>query len=686
MSTKSDYPKGREELRKALATCRKHFRSVGLFSVFVNLLMLTGPLFMLQVYDRVLASRSMPTLVALLVLITGLFIVMGLLEYIRARVLARAGARFQAALDFRVFDAVLRRSVAPEERARPNTAASDLDSLRQLLSGPAPFAIFDMPWTPFFLAIIFIFHWTLGLLAIFGGIVLVTMAFLNDARSRKHQTEAQIAAAQAANLGEALRHEAESVHGLGMRNVGLARWQKLRNDALEAQITAQDRSGAFSSASKTTRFYLQSAMLAAGAALVVQGLVTPGVMIASSILMGRALAPMEQGIAQWGLAQRALRGWKQLSELLEKTPVEPQKTALPRPKGFVEVQNVTVVAPGEQVPTLRQVSFKVSPGEALGVIGPSGSGKTTLAKVLVGIWTPAAGKIRIDGAALDQWPSDVLGRHIGYLPQDVGLFSGSIASNVARLDPEPEDAKIVEAAQRAGAHELLLALPQGYDTDVGSAGSRISGGQRQRVALARALYGDPAVLILDEPNANLDATGEQALVNAIVGAKERGKTVIVMAHRPSAIAACDTLLMLDRGNVVDFGPRDEVLKKRTRNYPQLVAASGAVNTPGAAGMAGGAQGDGQAAPPQAGAPQPGGQQAAPQPPAPQQPGAAKPAAQAPRPAAQPAAQQAAGGQPAAAQGFPPGVPRGALTGAGSAVRNGAKGAPTPKGGNDQKVR
>jgi ATP-binding cassette subfamily C protein len=293
-------------------------------------------------------------------------------------------------------------------------------------------------------------------------------------------------------------------------------------------------------------------------------------MIAGSIMLGRALAPVEQAIGQWSLGQRAARGWKALGELLEKTPPEIDKTALPAPKGFVDVQGITVAAPGENFPVLRAITFKVEPGMALGVIGPSGAGKTTLAKVLTGIWRPAAGKVRIDGAALDQWPEDEIGRHIGYLPQEIGLMSGTVAENIARMAENRDDAKVIAAAKRAGAHELLLALPQGYDTQIGAMGQRLSGGQRQRVALARALYGDPPVLVLDEPNANLDAPGEQALVDSIREAKARGRTVIIMAHRPSAIAACDLLLMVDKGVQVDFGPRDEVLKKRTRNYPQLV--------------------------------------------------------------------------------------------------------------------
>ena len=567
--------KGLAELRNAMGRCRVHFVAVAVFSIFVNLLMLTGPLFMLQIYDRVLSSRSEATLVALLVLVTGLFGMMGLLEFVRGRVLARAGARFQSLLDDRVMTAVLRRSLAPGERARPNTAARDLESVRQLLSGPAPFALFDMPWAPIFIAVIFVFHPVLGWLSVGGTVLLVVLTYLNQVRSSEPSAESQRATNQAENLGEALRQNAEAVQGLGMRAAGLSRWNKMRQEALSRQIVASDRTAGYTAASKSLRFYLQSLMLAAGAWLVLQQEMSGGMMIAGSIMLGRALAPIEQAIGQWGLAQRAARGWTSLRDLLESTPAEIEKTALPTPKGFLQVQGITVVAPGDNVPVLRAISFQVAPGSALGVIGPSGAGKTTLAKVLTGIWRPAAGKVRIDGAALDQWPEDELGKHIGYLPQEIGLMSGTVAENIARMSETRNDAEVVAAAQRAGAHELLLALPQGYDTQIGAGGQRLSGGQRQRVALARALYGDPPVLVLDEPNANLDAPGEQALVDAIRDARSRGKTVIIMAHRPSAIAACDLLLMVDKGVQIDFGPRDEVLKKRTRNFPQLVGNNAA---------------------------------------------------------------------------------------------------------------
>ncbi|MEM9044107.1 MAG: type I secretion system permease/ATPase [Pseudomonadota bacterium] len=560
---------GKQELRQAMATCKRHFIAVFVFSIFVNLLMLTGPLFMLQTYDRVLSSRSEATLVALVILVTALFAFYGLLEFARGRVLARAGNRFSELLDSRVFTAVLRRSVAPSERAKPNTAARDLDAVRQLLAGPAPFALVDIPWTPIFLTAIFLFHPLMGWLAVGGGVVLIALTAMNQYRSSRPSAEAQHATNEAENLSEEMRQNAEVVQGLGMRNSGIGRWLRLRRAAMEKQLLASDRTASYSSSTKALRFYLQSMMLAVGAWLALQQLISPGMMIAGSILMGRALAPIEQAIGQWSLAQRAHRGWHSLSGVLEQVPEEQEKTQLPVPKGYVAAQKIAVVAPGEQVPALRGVDFTIEPGQALGVIGPSGAGKTTLAKVLTGIWRPAAGNVRLDGASLDQWPEAELGKHIGYLPQEIGLFAGSVSQNIARMSDQPEDELVVEAAKRAGAHDLLLTLPYGYDTQIGAGGQRLSGGQRQRVALARALYSDPPLLVLDEPNANLDAQGEQALVDAIRDAKQRGRTVIIMAHRPSAIAACDLLLMIDRGQQVDFGPRDDVLRKRTKNHQQI---------------------------------------------------------------------------------------------------------------------
>ena len=562
-------PTGAAELRATLAEGRRLLLSVGLFSAFVNLLMLTGPIFMLQVYDRVLSSRSEATLVALVAIVTFLFLMMGILDYARGRVLARAGARFQARLDQRVFEAILRRSVSPVERARPATGLRDLESIQRLLSGPAPFAFFDAPWTPIFLFAIFTFHWMLGTLAVVGGALLIVLTWLNQRLSRDLQQDANIASSQSEGFTEAIRREGETVQGLGMRRAVLGRWRKLRGRSLEKTIGASDRTGIFSTASKTLRFFLQSMMLGLGAWLAIRGEVTPGVMIAGSILMGRALAPIEQAIGQWALVQRAQQGWRSLADLLEKTPPETPRTTLPKPRSVVEAQQVTVVAPGDTSPAIRMVSFRLEPGQALGVIGPSASGKSTLAKAVAGIWTPAQGVVRLDGAALDQFEDEALGRHVGYLPQDIGLFDGTVAENIARMDPAPDDAEVVLAAKRAGAHEMILGLPGGYDFEVAAGGGKLSGGQRQRIGLARALYGDPALVILDEPNSNLDAAGSDALNQAIADLKARGKAVMIMAHRPAAIAQCDLLLMMEEGVRKAFGPKDEVLRQHVRNYPQV---------------------------------------------------------------------------------------------------------------------
>ena len=563
---------GRPELMKALAASRSLFISVGVFSFFVNLLMLTGPLFMLQVYDRVLASRSEATLATLFLLVAALFLIMGLLDHVRARVLARAGARFQALLDRRVFEAALRRAISPDERGKPSTGLRDLESIQRALSGPAPFAFFDAPWTPVFLGAIFFFHWSLGLLAVTGGLLLFTIAFFNQRRSRKPMGEANEAATRSDSYAETMRREGETIQGLGMRSAAVARWGSLREKTLAAQMAASDATGGYTASSKTLRLFLQSAILALGALLAIEGVITPGVMIAGSILMGRALAPVEQAIAQWGVMQRALKGWSNLKELLEKTPPPAAPMKLPAPKGVFEAQGVSGGSPGSRTPLVRNISFKVEPGQALGVIGPSASGKSTLARMLVNVWRPMAGTVRLDGAALDQYSDDDFGRFVGYLPQEVALFDGTVAENIARLQPEIDHEQVVIAAKRAGAHELILRLAQGYDTVIGPSGGRLSGGQRQRVALARALYGDPAVVILDEPNSNLDAQGEQALVLAIKDLRERGRTAVVMAHRPSAISACDMLLMLDRGSPRAFGPKDEVLRQTTANYPQITGA------------------------------------------------------------------------------------------------------------------
>jgi len=566
---RAELDKGLDELREARRASKGLFASAFLFSVFVNLLMLTGPLFMLQVYDRVLGSRSNETLLALFVLVAFLYLMMGLLDFSRGRVMARVAARFQALLDARVFSAVLRKQAVARGAPDPQSGMRDLDAVQRFLGSPALLALFDAPWTPVFLAAIFIFHPWLGILALGGGGLIVFVAVLNQMRTRTPVAQANAAAAGADHLAEQLRGEAEMVRSLGMEGAAFARWERARDIAAQRRTQASDRAGAFQTTSKTFRLFLQSAMLALGAWLVLRGEMTPGAMIAGSILMGRALAPIDQSIGQWELIQRAARGWHGLGELLAEVPAEPERMPLPTPKARLEVQQLTVVPPGEQQASLRMVSFNLAPGQAMGVIGPSGAGKSTLARALTGVWRPAGGRIRLDGAALDQYDPDVLGSHIGYLPQRVVLFDGTIAENIARMAVAPDPDQVVAAAKKAAAHEMILQLPNGYDTRVSAAGGRLSGGQMQRIGLARAMYGDPVLLVLDEPNSNLDNEGSMALNQAIRQRKADGKSVLIMAHRPAAIQECDLLLVLDGGMRKAFGPRDQVLRETVANHAQI---------------------------------------------------------------------------------------------------------------------
>jgi ATP-binding cassette subfamily C protein len=566
--------KGRAELRAARAESRALFWAVALFSAFVNILMLTGPLFMLQVYDRVLGSRSEETLAALFALVVFLFLMMGLLDMARTRVMSRVGARFQARLEARVFAAVIRRTALAPGDAVAIAGLRDLEAVQRLISSPVLMAVFDAPWAPVFLLAVFLFHTWLGVLATVGGVVLVAVTMLNQSSTRQPLQSATGATLMAERLSDQLRDEAELIQALGMRGTSFARWQQARGRAMAQTLGASDLGGVFSVFTKTFRLFLQSAILALGAWLVLQGQLTPGAMIAASILMGRALAPVEQAIGGWAVVQRAQEGWARLALLLSSTPAEPPRTELPRPRAALEASQLTVVPPGQTTASLRMVSFRLDPGQAMGVIGPSGSGKSTLARAICGVWRPAGGWIRLDGATLEQYEPDVLGGLIGYLPQRVTLFDGTIAENIARLAQEPDAAKVVDAAKKAAAHQMILDLPDGYDTRVAQAGGRLSGGQIQRIGLARALYGNPMLLVLDEPNSNLDNEGSLALNTAIRGLKAEGHSVLIMAHRPAAIAECDTLLMLDGGLRRAFGPRDEVLRSMVQNAGEITRNSG----------------------------------------------------------------------------------------------------------------
>ncbi|MGR3758074.1 MAG: type I secretion system permease/ATPase [Tranquillimonas sp.] len=569
-----DIREGRAELRKVRAESRGLFWAVGIFSLFVNLLMLTGPLFMLQVYDRVLGSRSEETLLALFLLMAFLFLIMGVLDFVRGRVLARIGARFQERLDRRVFSAMVRKAALTSGRSEVQNNLRDLEAVQRLLSSPVLTALFDLPWTPIFLIGIALFHPWLGILAVIGGGILIGVAILNQVTTSQPVQQANVSTIRAERMAEQIRVEAEMVRSLGMQDATFARWQELRGEALRQTIAASDRGGSLTATSKTFRLFLQSAMLALSALLVLDGKVTPGAMIAASILLGRALAPVELALGQWQLVQRAGEGWRNLSELLSQVAEDPVRTALPRPRARLTVTQATVIPPGEQQATLRMVSFEVLPGDAVGVIGASGAGKSTLARAIVGAWRPAGGKIRLDGAALEQYEPDVLGMHIGYLPQRVQVFDGTIAENIARLRKDARDEDIVRAAQKADAHEMILRLPDGYDTRIGPSIGRLSGGQIQRVGLARAMFGDPVLLVLDEPNSNLDNEGSEALNSAIRQMRDEGRSVLIMAHRPAAIQECNKLLMLESGMRRAFGPRDEVLREMVSNHTEIVGRVG----------------------------------------------------------------------------------------------------------------
>ena len=566
--------RGLAELRRARAGSLPVLAMVAIFSLAVNILMLTGPLFMLQVYDRVLGSRSVETLVALSLLVAFLFLIMGVVDLARSRIMQRVALRFQDRLEQRVFAAALEDGIATGSDAVARGGMRDLESLRALIASPVSLAMFDLPFAPIYLIAVYIFHPLLGLVATVGGAILILATLLNQHSGKVALQRSANAAQQAERLSDLFRDEGEVIGALGMRDATFTRWSEARSEAARSGLAGSDSAQGYAVFSRSFRLFLQSAMLAAGAWLVLRQQLTPGAMIASSILMGRALAPIEQVVGGWSMVQRAQDGWNRLSELLSRRPPLPPRTPLPAPQAQLEVRNLTVVPPGQSTATLRAVSFDLAPGQALGVIGPSGAGKSTLARALISAWPISGGSIRLDGATLEQYDPDVLGSLIGYLPQQVTLFDGTIAENIARLSPSPDPARVVAAATAAAAHRMILDLPQGYDTRVTQGNGRLSGGQIQRIGLARALYADPAIFVLDEPNSNLDNEGSAALNIAIRNIKARGGAVIIMAHRPAAITECELLLVMDQGMRRAFGPRDEVLKSMVKNADQIARAQG----------------------------------------------------------------------------------------------------------------
>ena len=553
------------ELAKARRQIYGPISSAIFFSVFTNLLMLTGPLFMLQVYDRVLGSRAEETLVALMGLVVLMFTLYGLLEFARGRVMARVGTKFQLLLSDRIFQAVLERAARPDGKQGRRDALQDLESIRNLFSSPVLLTLLDAPWTPLFLIAIFFFHPFLGWLAVAGGGVLIIATILNQLMTRQKIGMATELSVAAQRLSTQAREGAELVWAQGMRQPMTDRWRQIQEKSMVQILNANDWNGAFSAFSKAFRFFLQSAILALGAWLVLRQELTPGAMVAVSILLGRALAPVERGLAQWTVVQRARNAWKAISNFLEETPPPQKLICLPTPKGHLCVKNLTVADHSSSHALLSGVSFEVPPGKALGVIGNSGAGKTTLARAIVGLISPAAGEIRLDKAKLEQYGSDRLGAYIGYLPQSVRFFPGTVAENIARMAVKPDTEKIIAAALKARVHEVILDLPDGYNTQIGTYDTLLSGGQKQRLALARALYNDPVLLVLDEPNSALDADGSEALNTAIREMKSDGRAIVIMTHRPMAIANCDILLMLSNGKVAKYGPRDEVVRSIMQN-------------------------------------------------------------------------------------------------------------------------
>jgi len=551
----------RSELAEALAACRGAFYGTALISGMSNILMLTGAMFMLEIYDRVLPSRSMPTLVGLLVLAAALFTALGILDAIRGRILVRIGGALDETLSGRVYDTLMRLPLRVGARSDGTQPLRDLDAVRSYLSGLGPVALFDLPWIPLYLAICFAFHPLIGFAALAGAIILIVLTLLTEILMRAPARAATEAAVARNGLAEASRRNAEALVAMGMAGHIAARWSEANRQYMRSQQEASDLGGGLGAISKVLRMMLQSGVLAVGAYLVIHQEASAGIIIAASILSARALAPVDLAIANWKGFVAARQSWQRLNRLLTMSPARLAPMQLQTPVHRLTVEAVSASPPGVPKIVVQDITFELEAGQGLGIIGPSGSGKSSLVRLLVGVWQPMRGNVRLDGAALDQWASDALGRHIGYLPQDVELLAGTVAENIARFEPDPDNEAVIAAAKAVGVHDLIVRLPGGYDTPIGEQGSALSAGQAQRVALARAVYRDPFLVVLDEPNSNLDSEGEEALTRAILGVRERMGIVIVVAHRPSAIAGVDRLLMMNQGKAQAIGPKDEVLSK-----------------------------------------------------------------------------------------------------------------------------
>src|SRR5215470_15438455 len=555
------------ELAAALASCRGAFVAIGLMSGMSNVLMLTGAIFMLEVYDRVLPSRSVPTLAGLAILAVGLYVALGLLDLIRGRILTRIGISLDETLSGRIYQTIVRLPSIVGLRNDGSAPMRDLDSIRSFLGRLGPVALFDLPWIPVYLGICFAFHFLIGVTATIGALVLVVITLMTEWLVLGPSTSASKLAQSRTTMLEASRRNSESLVVMGMVQHLAASWNNVNRNYLASNRRASDAAGGFGAISKVLRLMLQSTVLGVGAYLVIYQQASAGIIIAGSILSARALAPIDVAIAHWRGWVAARQSWDRLRTLLSTLPPDAEPMPLLPPQKTVVIETASVVPPGAHKPAVRDLSLKLQRGNGLGVIGPSASGKSSLARMLVGYWTPTHGKVCFDGATLDQWAPDILGRHIGYLPQHVELLSGTVAQNISRFEPHADPHAIRAAAAAAGVHHMIVSLANGYDTRIGEGGTVLSAGQAQRIALARALYRDPFLVVLDEPNSNLDADGDAALTEAILGVRARGGIVVVVAHRPSAIAGVDLVLALKHGRAVAFGPKDEVLAQVLRREP-----------------------------------------------------------------------------------------------------------------------
>lgn len=556
----------KNEITEALLEFKKIFITVGAFSAVINLLMLVPSFYMLEVYDRVLASQNEFTLLMLTLIMLGLYALMSVLEHIRSMVVIRIGGRVDDFLNNRVYTAAFEQNLK-KSGVNAGQALNDLTIIRQFVTGNGLFAFFDAPWFPIYMLVIFMFNVWVGVFALFSVAILIFLAWINEVVSKKALIEANTIAVTSSNIATNNLRNAEVIEAMGMLPNLRARWFEMHKQFLRLQAEASQSAAAVSAITKFVQVSVQSLILGLGALLVIQGSMTGGAMIAGSILLGRALSPVQMIIGVWKQWRGVVSSYERLTHLLAGNPPRKTGMSLPAPRGDISVEAVTAAAPGSQIPVLKAVSFALNAGDTLGVIGPSGSGKSSLARLLVGVWPSAMGTVRIDGADVYRWNKDELGPSMGYLPQDIELFAGTISENIARfgeLDPE----KVIKASQMAGVHDLILHFPQGYDTQIGDAGSGLSGGQKQRIGLARALYGDPAIVVLDEPNSNLDDAGEAALTKAIIAMRQSGKTVVIISHRPSILQTTNKLLLMRDGIVQAFGPTDQVLKALSQAQAQ----------------------------------------------------------------------------------------------------------------------